>query len=75
LNNIDKALLRKGRLTTLYEFKPLTELKSKELLTDLGINEFSPIQSMTLSEIYNAKEQEFEFTRKLRPVGFTSKVA
>lgn len=75
LNNIDKALLRKGRLTTLYEFTPLTELKSKELLTDLGISEFSPIQSMTLSEIYNAKEREFEFTRKLRPVGFTSKVA
>lgn len=75
LNNIDKALLRKGRLTTLYEFRPLTELKSKELLNDLGINEFNPLQSMTLAEIYNTKEQEFEFSRKLRPVGFTSKVA
>ena len=75
LNNIDKALLRKGRLTTLYEFKPLSELKSRTLLNDLGISEFNPIQSMTLAEIYNAKEQEFEFSRKLRPVGFTSKVA
>lgn len=75
LENIDKALLRKGRLTTLYEFKPLSESKSKNLIKELGIDEFIPSQAMTLAEIYNVNEQEFELPRKLRPVGFTSKVA
>lgn len=75
LGNIDKALLRKGRLTTLYEFKPLLETKSKELLRDFGINDFNPPHSMTLAEIYNVREQEFEYSQKMRAVGFSSKVA
>jgi hypothetical protein len=37
ISNIDKALLRKGRLIGLYEFKPLSMDKSKVLLEENGI--------------------------------------
>jgi hypothetical protein len=36
LKNIDKALLRKGRLSTIYEFKPLVLDKTNALLQKLG---------------------------------------
>ena len=36
LKNIDKALLRKGRLQSIYEFKPLSSLKTNQLLHSLG---------------------------------------
>ena len=75
LGNIDKALLRKGRLTTLYEFKALSETKTKELLHDLHVDNFIPTQPMTLAEIFNVGQQEFRYEKKLNPIGFSSKVA
>lgn len=75
LSNIDNALLRKGRLTTLYEFKPLSEVKSKALLSDLGIKDYTPSQPMTLAELYGVKQQEFEYGKNLNRIGFASKVA
>ena len=75
MNNIDKALLRKGRLSALYEFKALSEIKSQELLIDLGKNNFKVTHPMTLAEIFYATQAEFEYERKPDPIGFETKMA
>lgn len=75
LDNLDSALLRKGRLKTLYEFKPLTEIKSKELLQDLGVEDYIPTQPMTLAEIYHVHQHSFDYGRKMNQIGFVSQVA
>jgi ATP-dependent 26S proteasome regulatory subunit len=67
LTSIDKALLRKGRLIAKYEFKELTIEKSKQLLKSLG-REATVKEEMTLAEIYNFHEREFESERKT--IGF-----
>lgn len=51
LDRIDKALLRKGRMIAYYEFKPLSNQKSKALMKDLG-QEVTD-QEMTLADIFN----------------------
>jgi len=56
-NNIDKALLRKGRLIASYEFKSLVSCKSKSLLEKIGNDKTCVITDMTLSEIYNFKDK------------------
>lgn len=53
INNIDEALLRKGRLTLKYEFKELSEDKTTKLTKKLGVK--IPTKS-TLAEIYNESE-------------------
>jgi len=69
LKNIDKALLRKGRLTTLYEFKPLILQKTNDLLRKLG-HDFETDKEMTLADIYNI-QKENHYTPTLRKaVGF-----
>ena len=69
LTNIDKALLRKGRLTTIYEFKPLELQKTNNLIRKIGHN-FEVKNEMTLAEIYNV-EKENHYTPTLRKaVGF-----
>jgi hypothetical protein len=70
LVNIDKALLRKGRLKTLYEFKPLSILKSLALLKKLGVTDKTVNEPMTLADIYNIREQHFEFAKPHRKIGF-----
>jgi ATP-dependent 26S proteasome regulatory subunit len=52
VSNIDKALLRKGRLIGLYEFKPLSIEKSKILLAQNGVTNTEITQPMTLADIY-----------------------
>lgn len=65
LNNIDKALLRKGRLSLKYEFKPLSKEKVRVLLKDDTIN-----TDMTLADLYNLK-QENDFSKKQsKRIGF-----
>lgn len=69
LKNIDKALLRKGRLTTIYEFKPLTVQKTNNLLKKLG-NNFHSDNEMTIADIYNYQEEN-HFAPSLRnAIGF-----
>lgn len=75
LDNLDRALLRKGRLKTLYEFKPLTEIKSRALLQDLGVEDYIPTQPMTLAEIYHVQQHSFDYGRKMNQIGFVSQVA
>ena len=69
LKNIDKALLRKGRLTAIYEFKPLSTLKTNILLKKLG-NEIEVSQPMSVADIFNL-EVDTNYCPKLRKaVGF-----
>lgn len=73
LSNIDKALLRKGRLLSRYEFKPLSVDRSRLLMEELG----NPVQQvnkpMTLADIYNFSEADYSGDRIRRPsIGFLS---
>ncbi|MBX2965657.1 MAG: AAA family ATPase [Cyclobacteriaceae bacterium] len=70
LQNIDTALLRKGRLNALYEFKPLTIEKSKSLLSSLEKENIEVTGPMTLADIYNAGEQNFSFKPERNKIGF-----
>jgi hypothetical protein len=69
LKNIDKALLRKGRLTTLYEFKPLTPQKTNTLLKKLG-HQFEVDKEMTLADIYNIEKDNLYIPAIRKAVGF-----
>lgn len=73
ISNIDKALLRKGRLIGLYEFKALSIDKSKKLLEENGIINTEIKQPMTLADIYNTEQNEFTInTNKRASIGFAS---
>ena len=54
LTNVDKALLRKGRLKIKYEFKKLTKDKVANLFNKFGIKD-TP-KEMALCDIYNYDE-------------------
>jgi SpoVK/Ycf46/Vps4 family AAA+-type ATPase len=61
--DIDKALLRKGRLLKNYKFELLSIEKSKALLKKLGRTDVEVVRPMTLADIYyegdnNAKAYE-----------------
>lgn len=64
LNNIDKALLRKGRLSVKYEFKPLTKEKAQKLLKDKEVT-----SDMTLADIYYQEENDYSKKNSKR-IGF-----
>lgn len=71
LSNIDKALLRKGRLLALYDFKALSIEKSKNLLSDLGEPAHPVNTPMTLADIYNIKELQSSVIKSNRnSIGF-----
>lgn len=71
ISNIDKALLRKGRLIGLYEFKPLSIEKSKLLLSEIGRPDMEVKQPMALADIYNSEPNEFSFaSQKRKSIGF-----
>ena len=70
IDNIDPALLRKGRCFAKYEFNELCAEKVDRLNTkyNLGISEIKP---MTLAEIYNAEKRDYsEESKKPRKIGF-----
>lgn len=56
ISNIDKALLRKGRLIANYEFKPLEVEKANKLSKTIGSNQ-TYTEPIPLTEIYNAEEE------------------
>ena len=65
--NIDSALLRKGRLVSKYEFKPLCAEKTNNLLAELYTfdeNEELPNKPMTLADIYNYRKKAYQNDRK-----------
>lgn len=59
LSKIDKALLRKGRLTLRYEFGKLSKDKVKKILHNDSIT-----SDMTLADIYNKEDNSFGSTKK-----------
>ncbi len=67
---VDKALLRKGRLTALYEFKELVAPKAATLATALGFNDFAITRPMALADIYNLEETSFEIKPERNAIGF-----
>lgn len=58
LKNIDKAILRKGRLIVRYEFKELETDKVEKLLKTLKIKDIKP-EPMTLADIYGVSANNY----------------
>jgi len=69
ISMIDKALLRKGRLIAQYEFRELELEKAKMLAQSLGFSQAIE-KPITLSEIYNLDEMDFEFNPSKGKIGF-----
>ena len=67
ISKIDKALLRKGRCFVNYEFKELSEDKTKVLLNRQGI-ELDSYKPMTLADIYNYTDTDC--TKQTNKIGF-----
>ena len=66
VKNIDPALMRKGRLVSKYEFKPLCVEKTNALLKELSDNEdetISVTSPMTLADIFNYEDTSYEVKR------------
>jgi len=70
LENIDEALLRKGRLIAKYEFKELSLEKTNHLL-QLQNSESKPSDKpLTLAEIFNYKLKDFSNLDSKSKIGF-----
>ena len=61
--------MRKGRLIAKYEFKELEIEKAQALSDKLGFN-FNVNSPMTLTDIYNQEEKNFQQTKKRNTIGF-----
>jgi hypothetical protein len=64
LDNIDKAILRKGRLKVKYEFKDLCKEKVEKLFEKQNIP-VSFAKEMPLCDVYNFNEEEYSNTTKI----------
>lgn len=70
VSEIDKAVLRKGRMKVKYEFKPLTAEKTKAKAQELGID-VKDGESLTLAELYNYAEQNDLSSSGSKKIGFS----
>ena len=68
--DIEKALLRKGRLLKNYKFDLLSVEKSKALLEKLGRKDVDVDKPMTLADIYFYESDNNSKTYERRKVGF-----
>jgi len=68
--NIDKALLRKGRLQAEWEFKELGLEESKKLAKKLGKDESKITTPTKLCDIYNLDEINFHQEKQEKKIGF-----
>ncbi len=68
IDQIDKAILRKGRCFANYEFKKLCAEKTKVLLNKQGIT-LDKYEPMTLAEIYNYQDNDCS-NKKHSKIGF-----
>lgn len=66
---IDSALLRKGRLIAEHRFDALSVENSNKLLKHLG-SEYVTSKEMTLTEIYNHKDEHYVSEEKRTKIGF-----
>lgn len=62
LSKIDTALLRKGRLISMYEFKKLSLKKTNKLLDKLGFE--SSNKELSLTDIFNNKAKNYSNIKK-----------
>jgi hypothetical protein len=69
-DNIDKALLRKGRLKMSYDFKKLSERDAKKLAEHLGKDPDEIQGDTTLADIYHLDEDTGFKQKEVRRVGF-----
>jgi len=69
ISQVDKALMRKGRLIAKYEFKELEIHKAMALSKKLGFETFFTTP-MTLTAIYNQEEKDFQQVKRKNPIGF-----
>ena len=69
IDNIDPAILRKGRCFADYEFKKLEVNKTKSLLNKQGI-ELDKYEPLTLADIYNYKDTAYGEKIKEKKIGF-----
>ena len=69
LKNIDKAILRKGRMKVKYEFKELETDKVKGIFRKIGIDE-KLAKPMTISDAYNYAEDNGNKSTSVKKVGF-----
>ena len=74
VSNIDRALLRKGRLIAKYDFQELETKKANQLSKKLGF-ESSYDSPVALSEIYNQDEKNFKEQQKITKIGFQNRQA
>ena len=71
ITNIDKALLRKGRLTTIYEFTKLSIERTNTLLNILGHKE-EVNQQLAVTDIFNFSSNNNYIPKQKKLVGFGS---
>lgn len=70
-NNIDPALLRKGRLIAEWEFKELSVENSNALLNNMFPDKnYITNKSMTLTDIYNFEEEQYKVQNERTQIGF-----
>jgi hypothetical protein len=69
LVNIDKAILRKGRLKAKYEFKDLSKEKVKAIFKSKGIDE-NLAKEMPLCDVYNFLEDNGTEDNGKKQIGF-----
>jgi hypothetical protein len=69
-DNIDSALLRKGRLKLSYEFDKLSLDDTIKLAESLGLNTSGITEGMTLADIYHMEEQPGYEKPEEKRVGF-----
>jgi len=69
LHQLDKALMRKGRIIARYEFMPLSVTKSTRLCEKIGCH--VPVtRPMTLAEIFHARDEDYSLQQSNK-IGFS----
>lgn len=68
-NQIDEALLRKGRLIAEHQFKKLSVTNTNKLLQHIG-SSFKSEKELTLADIYNIDEKEIRVQPTHQKIGF-----
>lgn len=69
ISKVDSALLRKGRLIAQYEFAELEPQKAQNLSNKLGFK-YKINQKMTLADIYNQDDKDYNSLPKSKFIGF-----
>lgn len=73
IDNIDKALLRPGRLICEYEFKSLSVDRARKLAESIGIDGVEIEKDMPICDIFNLKNTNFysdSKNKKKKKIGF-----